>query len=199
MTSAPVTLAPQLGDFDAAYAAIASRADALLAGLTPEQFNWRVEAGRWSIAECLRHLVIADGLYLTKMDQMIAAARAKGLTGPGPYRFGWFGNWFARSLEPPPRYKVKTQLVFDIERGRDWPMDETVAGFRALVEGLRDRLRRANGVELGRVKTTSPATRLLSFSLGACFAILAAHQRRHLWQAEQVRARLPSTARAPMG
>lgn len=190
MTSAPVTLAPQLADFDAQYAAIAARADALVSGLTAAQCNWRPAPGRWSIAECLRHLIAADSLYLVKMDQMIAEARAKGLTGPGPYRFGWFGAWFARSLEPPPRFKVKTQRVFDIARGRDWPVEETLADFGALVAGLRDRLRRANGVELGRVKTTSPAARLLSFSLGACFAILAAHERRHLWQAEQVRTAL---------
>jgi hypothetical protein len=39
---------------------------------------------------------------------------------------------------------------------------------------------------LGRVKVRSPAMKLLRFPLGGLFAIMAAHERRHLWQAQQV-------------
>jgi hypothetical protein len=53
---------------------------------------------------------------------------------------------------------------------------------------LADRLRRANGLDLVRARVTSPVLRWRRFSLGAAFAMLAAHERRHLCQARRVAA-----------
>ena len=52
---------------------------------------------------------------------------------------------------------------------------------------LLELLRRADGVDISRAKVTSPLSKLLKLRIGAAFAILAAHGRRHLWQARQVR------------
>jgi hypothetical protein len=188
MTSAAtdIALAPELAALDRQLAANQERAAALVRGMSAEDFNRQPGPGRWSVGECLRHLAVSDASYFVKIDQMIDTARAKGLVRPGPYRLGWFGNFFARTLEPPVKRRMKTQPVFDIETGKTLPVDETLAAFQAALDALRAKVRRANGVDLGAVKTTSPATRMFSFSLGAVFNILAAHQRRHLWQAEQV-------------
>lgn len=51
-------------------------------------------------------------------------------------------------------------------------------------------LRSADGLDLARIKVTSPVTRLLRLSLGQWLAGLAGHQRRHLWQARQVKTEL---------
>jgi hypothetical protein len=47
--------------------------------------------------------------------------------------------------------------------------------------------RRAGRVDLARVKLESPASARVKLSLGETFALLAAHERRHLWQARQVK------------
>jgi hypothetical protein len=44
----------------------------------------------------------------------------------------------------------------------------------------------SEGVDLASVKFTSPFFRLLRLSVIAGFAVIAAHERRHLWQAEQI-------------
>lgn len=46
---------------------------------------------------------------------------------------------------------------------------------------------RADGLDLAAVKIRSPIAPVLRFSLGQCFAINAAHERRHVWQARRVR------------
>ena len=48
-------------------------------------------------------------------------------------------------------------------------------------------VRRAEGLDLARVKVTSPIMPLLRQPLGTWLLFLAAHERRHLWQAWSVR------------
>jgi hypothetical protein len=49
------------------------------------------------------------------------------------------------------------------------------------------RLKQADGLDLRRVRARSPVIAWLKYSLGISFAAYLAHQRRHLWQARQVR------------
>ena len=44
----------------------------------------------------------------------------------------------------------------------------------------------SDGVNLASVKFTSPFFKFLRLSVIAGFAVIAAHERRHLWQAEQI-------------
>lgn len=68
-------------------------------------------------------------------------------------------------------------------------MADTVAAFeglqRMLVGLLRDAA--ARGVPLDRLKVASPFNGRVKYSVWSAFRVLAAHQRRHLWQAERVR------------
>ncbi len=62
--------------------------------------------------------------------------------------------------------------------------------FAAVREQLAERVRQADGLDMAHVKTISPVSRLLRLPLGAYFDFIIAHDRRHLWQARQVRNRL---------
>ena len=64
---------------------------------------------------------------------------------------------------------------------------ESRDAFLALQGEFQERLTRADGLDLGKVKARSPVSRHIKFSLGKAFAAIAAHQRRHLWQARQLR------------
>lgn len=44
----------------------------------------------------------------------------------------------------------------------------------------------SDGLDLASAKFTSPFFKLLSLSVIAEFAVIACHERRHLWQAEQI-------------
>jgi hypothetical protein len=46
------------------------------------------------------------------------------------------------------------------------------------------------GLDLASVKFTSPFFKLLRLSVIAGFAVITAHERRHLWQAEQIASQL---------
>jgi len=46
--------------------------------LSPQQFNWRSEPGRWSIAQCLGHLNILNALDLGPLEALIKDAQSGG-------------------------------------------------------------------------------------------------------------------------
>ena len=178
-------LVPDLREYQSQFDAIKRDADDLLAGLTDAQFNWRAVPGRWSIAECLAHLNITGQMYLPIIDRGINEARSRQWFGRGPYRHGLLGRLFIRYTEPPAKYKVKAPKLFA-------PLPEhllavVAPAFASLQDQLLRRIREANGIDLGRVRVTSPVSKLLKLSLGQCFAFIAAHERRHLWQARQVK------------
>lgn len=159
-------------------------AQRVVAGLAENQIRWAPAAGRWSVAECVGHLNATNAAYLPIIEAAIREGRRAGLTGPGPYRHGWLVNWFIRSMEPPPRRRYKRPKVFTPEvpaAGVD-----VLPKFFAYQDDIVRCIRESDGLDLGRVRLVSPAARFLRMSLGQAFALLAAHERRHLWQARQV-------------
>jgi hypothetical protein len=160
----------------------------VVADLTDEQFNWNAEPGRWSMAQCLDHLCVTGAQILPRMDQGIERARARQWFSSGPFRYGRLGNWFVRAnsaTERPPRRRFKAPQLY--APSAEPPLSEVVPVFLQLQEELISRLHDANGLDLARVKVSSPVSRLVRLSLGQWFTLVAGHQERHLWQAEQVR------------
>lgn len=178
-------LHPELAAFAAQLGEIKADGARLVQGLSDSQMNWRTHPGRWSIGQCLAHVALANEKYLEALDTAIVQARARQLFGAGPFKHGWFGNWFARSFEPPPKFKARNPKV--ITPPPNIPGAAVVVTFQKSEQDVLRRLYQANGIDLGRAKMTSPFFRLLRLSLGQGFAVLTAHARRHLWQAWQVR------------
>lgn len=161
-------------------------AAALLAGMTDAQFNWRPGPDRWSIGQCVDHLNVAVRKTLPAFDSAIAAARDRGHHAPGPFRYGWFARWMVSSMEPPVKRRQGTFKIF--LPAQEVPLAPTLAEFRAVRDQLAGRVMNAAGLDLRRARVVSPVTRLLRLPLGAYFAFVLAHDRRHLWQARNVRA-----------
>ena len=183
--TANARLIPELEGYRQQYEALKRDAAELLDGLTQTQFNWRASPGRWSIAECLVHLNLTGQLYLPLIEDAISRARARQLFGQGPFRHSFLINWFIRMNEPPVKLKVKAPKIF--VPPPDQPLDHVASDFMALQDQLLNLVSESNGLHLSRIKVTSPVSRLFKTSLGQCFAFHAAHERRHLWQARQVR------------
>ena len=74
------------------------KAESLTAGLSAAQMNWRPQPGKWSIAQNLAHLNFGYP-GLDTIASSIAAARAKGIIGNGPFRYGWLSSWIMKSQE----------------------------------------------------------------------------------------------------
>lgn len=231
----PALREPELARQAEAYRRAALRAEELAGGMTDRQARWRPGPDRWSVAECLEHLVRTGEAYLRVIDPAIDEGREAGTLGEGPFRHGLLDRWLVRFLEPPPRLGIPAPRVIDPRRapsaaegsgettgsgragaarggartggelagardGRgtgdsrdgagtaDVPPDAgpPLPRFLALQDRLLKRLGRAEGLDLAGIRLSSPFFSFLRMDLGTAFAVVAAHQRRHLWQAERV-------------
>jgi hypothetical protein len=167
-----------------------SHAESITHGLTREQFAWRPEAGRWSIGECFGHMNVTNKMSLPAIEAGIAQGRASGKTGQGPFQYGIVSRKFIASQEPPVKKKFKAPKAFlppaEVDR------DETMAEYRRISGELKRLTREADGLHLARVKIKMPALpvvlrAVVRMPLGGQLLLTTTHDRRHLWQAEQLR------------
>jgi DinB family protein len=178
---------PDLEELLRQIEAVKADGQALCAGLSESQFNWRPAPGRWSIAECLAHLNLSVTGTLPAFDRAIETGRAKGRLAPGPFRYRWFARMMVASMEPPPRYRMKAPTIFTLPATTTYALRQVLPDFLDLLDRLAERVRRADGLDLARNRVISPVTTFLRVPMGAYFQFILAHERRHLWQARQVR------------
>lgn len=180
LTSDEVTsLARAFGDNTA-------RATGLVSSLTIAQVNWTPGPHQWSVCECLDHLAVTARLYQPILRAAIESGRQRGLEAPGPFTYGWFSRWFEAQLEPPPRRKFTAPAAFRPATGSDCDPARVLEAFQAVGREWYALLVQTDGLDLRRVKVASPVASWLRFPLGAALRQQAAHERRHLWQAEQL-------------
>lgn len=158
----------------------------LAGSLSAAEFNWQPASGRWSIGQCLQHLATSMDAVLPAIDRAIATARERQWIDQGPVRYGMFSRMMVKSMEPPVKWRMKTNRIFE-PRVERLQRDAVVAELTASRGRILDRVRQATGLNLKRAIVVSPVSRLIRVPLGAYLAFLAAHDRRHLWQARQVR------------
>ncbi len=160
-------------------------AQGLAGELNDAQFNWTPAPARWSMAQCFDHLNITNRKWLPFFEESIQEGRARGALHGGPYSYGFLSRMFLRVVEPPARFKAKAPKGFQPETSHR--LDKVMPEFVALHERVEGLLQSASGLDLASIKVQSAFSKRIRYSLGMGFWILTAHDRRHIWQARQLR------------
>jgi hypothetical protein len=179
--------APDIAVLEDGFDAVERDARALVSGLTELSGAWRPDANSWSVAECLDHLAIANRVYLRAMQPVAERTLMQGRRRRGPAQPGVIGRWFIRTLEPPVTSRFKRTAPERI-RPRPTPsLGDSIAQFLASHDEVRAFLRRYADIDLAGARFPNPFVRGVRFSLATGLHVIAAHERRHLWQAWRVR------------
>ncbi|HEV8447116.1 MAG TPA: DinB family protein [Gemmatimonadaceae bacterium] len=185
----PPTYAGDLDVLPGCLAAVIEDAKSIVAGLSDAQFNWKPSPGQWSVAQCLKHLVLTGTIAANGQEAAIAQLHERGRRSDGPYVYrgiaGKMGTMISKGVEPPVQKKYKTgKKVVPTERH---DRDALLAEFIAVHERLARALVAAKGLDLAAARVPLPIP-MFSMRLGQSLAFEIAHARRHLWQARQVKA-----------
>jgi DinB superfamily len=162
-------------------------AEALVAGLSQEQGTRRPEAGSWSVSECLDHLATGNRVYLRAMQEPANRARTRGRLRWRPAKPGLVGRLVVSTFEPPPRWWSRRKSPRSIRPRSEPPLAETFASFVASQADFQAFLRVNADLDLAGIRFPNPFIRGIRFSLATGLHLIAAHERRHLWQAWRVR------------
>ena len=177
-------------DMEAVEAALdAAERDArtLVAGLSENLAGWRGSPGSWSIAECLDHLATANRVYLRAMQPAAERAVRQGTLAQPARATG--SDWalvypLARAAREP---SFQRQAHSSIQPRSSPALQDAFAAFLASQDDVRAFLRTFADTDLAGVRFPNPFVRGVRFSLATGLHVIAAHERRHLWQAWRVR------------
>jgi len=181
-TALPPDLRSLLDDFDKSE----QEARRIVEGLTDEQANWQPSPASWSIAQCLNHLAIGNTMYAAALREAVARANASNKLRRDPIRpGGWFSAYFLRSMEPPAKQKWKAPKKIVPAARID--AREALDAFLRADDELRAVLRQGAPLDLNSIRFHNPFVGIFRFTVATGLLLMAAHNRRHLWQADQVR------------
>ena len=159
----------------------------LVGGLGEAQLNWQPNGGAaWSIAQCLDHLARTNAIYTGALRN--AVQRAAPVPRRGAIQPGRFARYFIRAMDAPARRKFKAPKKVLPEGSKTG--EEILAEFLAAHQQTRSLVMECAELDLNRIRFKNPFIGFLRFTVGTGLLVMAAHDRRHLWQARQVRAEL---------
>lgn len=156
----------------------------LAGGVDAETLNRNPPDGGWSAAQCLEHLNETARVYLPVIAEAMETGRAAGLTERTGDGRTFIGRIIAWSQEPPVRFRFRTFEAIEPPR-EALDRDRVLEDFEALHEELIVRINEAGTLDCKRIRFRSVLDPRLKLSLGDWFGFLAAHGRRHLWQAQR--------------
>ena len=172
-----------------------ARAIALAKTLSPTQLNWKPRPDVWSVGQCLEHLCVANEVYLPPISDALQGRHPATVPEIRP---GWLGRWFIRNYIEPSSETKRARAPKKIAPGaRIEP--SILERFLRSNEAARHVIRRAASYDVNRIRFKNPFIPALRFSVGTGLEVLAAHERRHLLQAERVKesSEFPSAAPTP--
>jgi hypothetical protein len=158
----------------------------IIGELSDAQANWQPGETAWSVAQCIDHLARSNSMYAVALQEAVTRAGASGKARRDAIRpGGWVSAQFIRSLEPPPKQKMRAPKKI-IPASRVGAR-EALEAFLDATKSMRAVVRDGAGLDLNRIRFKNPFFGFLRFTVGSGLLITSAHNRRHLWQAEQVR------------
>jgi len=157
------------------------------ASLTAKQLNWKPGTEQWSIAQCFDHLMTANESYFPIFERIATGQKQNTFWENMPLFPGLFGGLLIKSLDPASKRKLKAPKTFA-------PSESEIDGriierFTAQQTNLAQAMTALDGRDLDAIKLTSPALKIITYSLRDACTIIVVHEQRHLQQAEGVLSR----------
>jgi hypothetical protein len=177
----------ELQEYCSDFSSLKEQAEKLSADLTGDQFTWKPAENKWSVAECLDHLNVGGGMVLSALQKAIDRGHRKGIVAEPPFTYGFFSRMFPKIMEPSSRLKMKSVRLYLPAPAADLDKESVVTTFLQLQDDYIEQIQRSDGLDLRRIRVSSPAIRLLRLILGAWFAVTLAHEKRHMEQAHRVK------------
>jgi len=175
-----------LVDVRAELDAIAADAGAAFGRLDARQINWKADASRWSVAQCLEHLLTANRQMVEMADQALDATRGRTLWQRLPIWPGLLGRMLVRTQSPNATRRFKAP-------GKAQPaasaLDTAIVGrFVDQQRELMAKLDASATRDLAGAVMASPFLGIVTYSVLDGWRLIAAHERRHVQQAKRVMA-----------
>jgi hypothetical protein len=164
------------------FAEVIRRGHELAARVDDAMLMRRPAPASWSVAENLEHLSATATTFGRRIRRRLDGAVAQHVAGEE--RRSIVGRVWLRLVEPPVRLRLKVPAA-SLQPGEIGSRDALLARFGETHQTLIALLDESDGYDRMRLRIPTPFARRITVTMLDSFAVLAAHGRRHLWQAER--------------
>ena len=165
--------------------------DSEFGGLSVNQLNWKPDAGTWSIAQNIDHLLITNRSYLAIPEKIRKGEYKVPFLGKFKFITNFFGKEILKGVRPERDKKMKTFRVWEPAQS-DLPQN-ILEDFKAAQNQLMAMVEASGDLLEKNTVISSPANKNIVYSLEAAFDIVISHEKRHFNQAKEVLSLMPST------
>lgn len=151
--------------------------------LSDRQLNWRPQYDAWSILECISHLNETGQMYLNGINNVMRKTPRKTSGIDYGLKLSLKAKLSIYMMKPPYRFKMRTMKQF--RPGDTSHKEEILLGFINIQTDFINILDQSAFHHLQKVKFYSPVSRKIKFNFYEVVSFILAHERRHIWQAEQ--------------
>lgn len=153
--------------------------------LSYEQLNWKPDTDRWSIGQCLDHLIVSDCLYFPDFKKIVAGKYRMNFWERWSPLTGLFGKMMVSQVGEKPKRKMKApRILVPTESNIDAGILER---FQKHLDSLVEFIIDCRNVDLDRTHISSPVTGFITYSLRNAFLLLMQHEYRHISQGVKVK------------
>lgn len=161
---------------------VVQRCNALAARLDDALLMRRPAPESWSVAENLEHLSATAATYGRRIRRSLDAASMSDAVSKE--KTSIVGRVWLSLVEPPARIRLKVPAAA-LQPGEITTRDALLARFGETHATLIALLDESDAYDRMRVRIPSPFAKRIRVTLYDAFVVLAAHGRRHVWQAEK--------------
>lgn len=152
--------------------------------LNETQLNWKPAPEKWSVGECLEHLVVTNKQYFPALERITKGEHKNSFWQSfSPLSRAW-GKILLKTVSPENKKKTKTARVFT-------PANSSVSkniidDFAKCNRQVISFMQNLGAADLKKTRIYSPVLAFITYSLGDSLKIITFHERRHLNQAQKV-------------
>jgi hypothetical protein len=152
--------------------------------LSEEEFNWKLNQNKWSIAQIIDHLIVVNETYFPVLESIKSGTYKSPFMAKFSFLVSFFGKTVLNSVKPNRRKKIKTFPIWEpsLSRIKSDVLNRFVSHQMELISKIEASKKFADeGVVI-----SSPANKIVVYKLETAFDIIVAHEKRHFEQAKEI-------------
>ncbi len=152
--------------------------------LSDVQINWKPAPDKWSIGECIEHLVVTNKKFFPAFKKIINGGHKNSFWQSFSPLSGLWGKMLLKIVSPEYVKKTKTASTFEpsVSTLPKSIIDDLVKCNNDIISYMD----KFNNFDLKKIKIYSPVNKFITYSLLDALKIITNHEVRHINQAKRV-------------
>ena len=150
-----------------------------------QQLNWKPSPESWSIAQCLEHLIISHSTYFSALKKITEGIYQMSFWERHSPFSGICGRLLKDQLREQPKKKLIAPKI--IRPPTSEINEEIIDRYHESLDRFLQYISDCRNVDINTTMITSPAIRMVTYSLRDAFQFLIQHEHRHINQATRVK------------